>query len=338
MPGCACSSRWEKASFRTVWMKSPKHAYPFDPSYGFSLEELLAVITPDSPADYEEFWKARHQRALAVDPAPVLIGKSKIKDGWRVHEMTHQSTGGAKIGGWCLVPASGKVERAMIFLHGYIGREGPDFYWRFENTALFFPCARGIGRSPHPPISSNPMWHVLHDIQDPALYVHGGCVEDVWLGVSAALALFPQVEGRVGLYGISFGGGIGAMALAWDRRISRAQFTVPSFGNHPLRLKLKTTGSGAAVQAMHKRYPMAVERTLSYHDAAVAARWIEVPVHFACALFDPMVAPPGQFAIHNAVRGDKKLFVLSAGHFEYPEQASEERELLQEIHEFFASL
>ncbi len=319
-------------------MTTQKHVYPFDPSYGNSLEDLLAVGVPDAPADYEEFWKARYQRALALDPAPVLIGKGKLKHGWLVHNMAYQSTGGAKIGGWCLIPASGKVERAMIFLHGYSGREEPDYHWKFENTALFFPSARGIGLSPHPPISSNPQWHVLHDIQDPARYVHGACVEDVWLGVSAALALFPQVKGRVGLYGISFGGGIGTMALAWDRRISRAQFTVPSFGNHPLRLKLKTTGSGAAVQTMHNRFPQAVEHTLSYHDAAVAARWIEAPVHFACALFDPMVAPPGQFAIHNAVRGEKKLFALGAGHFQYPEQAAEERELLQEIHNFFALL
>lgn len=226
----------------------------------------------------------------------------------------------------------------MVILHGYGGREGPDLHWQFENTALFFPCARGIGRSPHPPISANPLWHVLHDIQDPARYVHGACVEDVWLGVSAALAMFPQTAGRVGLIGASFGGGTGAMALAWDQRIARAHFIVPSFGNQPLRLKLKTTGSGAAVQAMHRRYPTAIERTLSYYDAAIAARWIKVPVHFACALFDPMVAPPGQFAIYNAVPGEKKLFVLKAGHFADPGQAAEEQELLREVHEFFINL
>lgn len=315
-------------------MKALKHPYPFDPSYGYALEDLLAVEAPAAPADYESFWQARYEKALMIDPSLVMVAKGEVKSGWRVHEIVYQSTGGAKIGGWCLTPAEGKVEQVMLVMHGYGGRDGPDFHWPFENTALLFPCARGIGSSPFPPVVSNPLWHVLHDIQDPARYVHGGCVEDVWLGVSAALSLFPQAAGRVGLIGVSFGGGIGVMALAWDRRIARAHFNVPSFGNQPLRLTLDTTGSGASVRAMHRRQPALVERTLSYHDAAVAARWIEVPVHFACALFDPMVAPPGQFAIYNAVRGEKELFVLRAGHFPYPGQAAEERELLQKVHQF----
>jgi cephalosporin-C deacetylase len=319
-------------------MNSPKHPYPFDPSYGYSVEELMTVGAPEAPADYESFWKQRYAKALTMEPEPQLKPKGRAKHGWRINEMTYQSTDGVRIGGWCLTPCSGKVERAMVILHGYGGRDGPDFHWGFENTALFFPCARGIGKSPHSPISANPLWHVLHDIQDREKYVHGGCVDDVWLAVSAALRLFPQVAGRVGLIGVSFGGGIGAMALAWDQRIARAHFNVPSFGNHPLRLTLETTGSGAAVQAMHRRYPEVVERTLCYFDAAVAASWITVPTHFACAMFDPMVAPPGQFAIYNAVRGEKHLFLLQAGHFEYPGQAAEERELLQEIHQFFASL
>ena len=319
-------------------MKPLKHSYPFDPSYGYSLAALLAVGAPQPPEDFEEFWMARYDKALETDPAPVLTAKGRVKQGWRVHEMAHQSTGGARIGGWCLTPASGNVERVMVVLHGYGGREGPDFHWPFENTALLFPCARGIGRSPHPPVSANPLWHVLHDIQDRDLYLHGRCVEDVWLGVSAALRLFPQTAGRVGLIGVSFGGGIGAMALAWDERIARAHFNVPSFGNHPLRLTLETTGSGAAVQAAHRRHPEVVERTLSYHDAAVAARWIRVPVHFACAGFDPMVAPPGQFAIYNSIRTEKQLFVQRAGHFAYPGQLAAERELLQEVHQFFGKL
>ncbi len=315
-----------------------KHSYPFDPTYGYSLDDLLAVSAPEAPQDFETFWKDRYERAMAIDCAPMIVAKGPVKKGWLVHDLTYQSTDGVKIGGWCLIPASRKVERAMVVLHGYGGRDGPDLHWPFENTALLFPCARGISRSPHPPISGNPMWHVLHDIQERKKYVHGGCVDDVWLGVSAALRLFPQVENRVGLIGVSFGGGIGAMALPWDRRIARAHFNVPSFGNHPLRLTLKTTGSGAAVRAAHRRNPVVVERTLSYFDAAVAARWIGVPVHFACALFDPMVAPPGQFAIHNAVLTEKELFVLQAGHFSYPDQAKEDGALLQEVHHFFSTM
>jgi cephalosporin-C deacetylase len=314
------------------------HPYPFDPSYGYTREGLLAVGVPVEPEDYEGFWRARYARALAVDPLPVLARKGPERAGWQAHDFFHRSTDGVKIGGWILLPASGEVERVIVVLHGYGGRAEPDFHWRFENTALVFPCARGTGRSPHPPVSADPMWHVLHDIQDRDRYVHGGCVDDVWLAVSAALRIFPQAEGRVGLIGVSFGGGIGAMALAWDGRIARAHFNVPSFGNQPLRLTLRTLGSGAAVRNAHARNREVVERTLAYYDAAVAARRIKVPVLSACTAFDPMVAPPGQFAIYNAVPGGKELFELQAGHFGYPEQEREERELLRKVHRFFADL
>jgi len=315
-----------------------KHAYLFDPTYGYNREGLLAVSAPPGPADFDIFWWARYERALAVAPVPELSATGQVEEGWQVHDLFYRSTGQARIGGWCLMPEQGGVERVLVVLHGYGGRTGPDFFWRLEKTALVFPCARGIGRSPYPPVSDNPMWHVVHDIQDRDRYVHGGCVEDVWLAVSAALRLFPQAEGRVGLAGVSFGGGIGAMALAWEKRIARAHFKVPSFGHQALRLTLKTTGSGAAVRLVHKRNKEAVERTLAYYDAAVAARRIRVPVLFACAEFDPMVQPPGQFAIYNAVPGEKGLFILQAGHFEYPDQAREERALLQEVHQFFVAL
>jgi cephalosporin-C deacetylase len=86
-------------------------------------------------------------------------------------------------------------------------------------------------------------------------------------------------------------------------------------------------GSGASVQAYAKANPWVLERTLIYHDSAVAARFIKQPVFCACAEFDPVVAPAGQFAIYNALGGPKSLQVLRAGHFEYP-GAAEEREIL----------
>jgi cephalosporin-C deacetylase len=59
-------------------------------------------------------------------------------------------------------------------------------------------------------------------------------------------------------------------------------------------------------------------------------------MHVAAALFDPVVVPPGQFAIFNALPGPKELFVLKAGHFEYPESTVEDRKLLSELGGFFS--
>jgi len=65
-------------------------------------------------------------------------------------------------------------------------------------------------------------------------------------------------------------------------------------------------------------------------------RHARVPVHVAAALFDPAVPPPGQFAVYNALGGPKELFVLTAGHFDYPAAEEENRRLREELVRFFA--
>ena len=78
--------------------------------------------------------------------------------------------------------------------------------------------------------------------------------------------------------------------------------------------------------------------TLRYYDAALAARHIRVPMHVAAALFDPVVAPPSQFAIYNALAGPKELFVLDGGHFDYPERSPQECRLFEDLQRFFQAL
>jgi cephalosporin-C deacetylase len=151
--------------------------------------------------------------------------------------------------------------------------------------------------------------------------------------VTALLELFPETAGRIGYMGVSFGGGIGALALPWDRRIHLAHLNVPTFGHMPLRLTLPTQGSGEAIREYESRHGNLMA-TLIYYDAAVAAGFSRIPVHVAAALFDPVVAPPGQFAIFNALPEPKRLFVLDAGHFPHTRQAEQERALLEDFQQF----
>ncbi len=313
------------------------HSYSFSPDYGYGLDELLAVGAPGEPSDFAAFWKSRYQNAIRVAPKPQLTEVSGNHPRWKIARLTYESTGGVRIVGWALLPREGEIRRGIVFAHGYGGLDGPDLSMPYENTVIFFPCLRGLSLSRCPPISPDPYWHVLHLINDRDRYIHGGCTEDLWLAVSAMLELFPQLRQRVGLIGISFGGGIAALATPWDERIVRTHLEVPSFGNHPLRLTLPTCGSGAAVTAYEKHKGGALA-TLAYFDAATAARHITVPVHVAAARFDPYVAPPGQFSIYNALGGDRELFVLDAGHFDYADRASQQQALSEEKRRFFSLL
>jgi cephalosporin-C deacetylase len=312
------------------------HNFPFDPSYGYTLESLLQVKAPDGPPDFITFWKERYERALKRSPQAQMQPSQCTHPQFKILDFSYLSTDDFPIHGWLVLPREGQILRGVIVGHGYGGREQPDFDLRVPETVWLFLCFRGLARSRRPPISDNPYYHVLHDIDKRHRYILGGCVEDLWLAVSVLLRWFPQLEGQVGYVGISFSGGIGALALPCEERIQRAHLKVPTFGHQPLRLTLLTQGSGEAVRHYYHQHAEVLE-TLQYYDAATAARYIRKPMQVAAALFDPMVAPPGQFAIHNALQ-QSELWVLPAGHFDYPEKVPQEAQLKAWMNRFFSEL
>ncbi|WP_077730205.1 acetylxylan esterase [Methylocaldum sp. 14B] len=313
------------------------HAYTFDPTYGYTLDRLLQVGAPVIPDDFAAFWEARYRRTLTVSPQARLGRWPEGREGFSVYDLEYRSTGDFIIGGWLLLPQDRPVRRGLVVGHGYGGRDAPDFDLPVADTAFLFPCFRGLSRSRRPPISEEPYWHVLHDIDKRDRYILGGCVEDLWLAVSALLELYPETVGHIGYMGISFGGGIGALALPWDARIRRAHLNMPTFGHHPLRLELPTVGSGRAIRDYQQKHGNILD-TLRYYDAASAAAYTGIPVQVAAALFDPVVAPPGQFAVYNALAGPKSLYVLEAGHVDYPARARQDAELRDTLADFFEAL
>jgi cephalosporin-C deacetylase len=314
------------------------HPYDFDPTYGFALDELRAMRPPQAPPHFDAFWRARYEGALGLDPRPQLSESASRHSHWHVRDIVYTSTDAFQIGGWLLLPREGPVRRGLVVGHGYGGREQPDFDIPVRETAVLFPCFRGLSRSSRAPISSDPAWHVLHDIDEPDRYILGGCVADVWVAVSVLTMLYPELAGRIGYSGMSFGGGIGALAMAFDDRIDRGHLVVPTFGNMPVWLTLPTIGSGRAVQS-YRRTHRDLLKTLSLFDAATAATRIERPMLVAVARFDPAVAPPCQFSVANArpASKDHETVVLDAGHFEYPGQEEQHARLTDKVRRFFGA-
>jgi cephalosporin-C deacetylase len=312
------------------------HPYDFDPTFGLGIDDLRAIRPPRAPPDFDDFWRARHVRALAVDPRPRLSRSATEDADWRVHDIIYTSTDQFPIRGWLLLPREGKVRRGLVVGHGYGGRDQPDFDIPVKETAVLFPCFRGMSRSSRPPISSDSTWHVLHDIDKPERYIIGGCVEDLWLSVSVLTRLYPEIDGRIGYSGTSFGGGIGALAIPFDKRIDRGHLVVPTFGNMPMWLTLPTTGSAHSVQNYQKMHGDVLE-TLKLYDAATAAARIAVPMLVAVARFDPVVAPPCQFSIANALptSNHHEIVVLDAGHFDYLGDAEQHALLSEKVRRFF---
>ncbi len=224
-----------------------RHPYDFDPTQGLGLDELRQIRPDAPPPGFGEFWTRRYARARQTDPRPELSEAASPGLRWRDFDIAYTSTDAFCIGGWLLLPRDGAVRRGLVVGHGYGGRDQPDFDIPVAETAMLFPCCRGLSRSRRPPISSDPYEHVLYEIDRPERYILGGCVEDIWLAVSALLRLFPRLEG-VGYSGVSFGGGVGALALAFDPRLDRGCLVVPTFGKMSVWLTLPSVGSARSVQ------------------------------------------------------------------------------------------
>lgn len=314
----------------------PSHSFDFDPSCGLSLRELQATRPPETPDGFHEFWAARYKRTLGVDPQPGLRKNGTDHPRWHVFDIAYMSTGGFPIGGWLLLPRQGEIRRGLVVGHGYGGRGAPDLDLPVEETAVLFPCFRGMSRSTRAPISADPQWHVLHDIDKPERYIIGGCVEDLWVAVSMLSFLYPWLPGAIGYSGVSFGGGIGGLAVPYDDRIDRAHLSLPTFGHQALRLQLPSIGSARAVQDYQAQHGNAWP-ALSLHDSAVAAKRMKIPVLASLARFDPAVAPPCQFAIANALPPSKfnQNVILDAGHFDYDGKTSQTGRLNAKLREFF---
>jgi cephalosporin-C deacetylase len=226
-------------------------------------------------------------------------------------------------------PGGWGCSRGAVVGHGYGGRDTPDTEPPFSQRVVIYPCAPGFNLSTRADIPDNGQEHVLHGKSSRETYILRHSTTALWSAASVLLALFPQVVGNIVCAGVSFGGGLGALALPW-----RVHLSVPTFGHHPIRLHCSCQGSGEAVRSYYRMHPEAVN-VLAYYDAAVAVARISIPVLVSPALFDPAVPSPGQFAVANAI-SQHELFILSEGHFTHAGEEQENQALRNALERWFA--
>jgi cephalosporin-C deacetylase len=281
---------------------------------------------------FAAFWEGTFAANRAV-PLRLELGESGLTHrSHRVRTVAFDALGGMRSGGWLLEPLHGKPESLLVTGHGYGGRENPDAFIP-RRAAVLLPCAPGFHRSARADLPAVADAHVVHGIGHRDTYLIRFCVAALWSAGTALLELHPGLP--LHYAGGSFGGGLGALALPWDRRFSAGFLEVPTFGHHPLRLQSRCNGSGEAVRRWHAVHPEVVE-VLRFYDAAVAAARIPFPVVCAPALFDPAVPPPGQWAVANALpKGD--IVPLSYGHFEHPVNAGEQAGLYRRVRALLGS-
>ncbi|MFZ4775289.1 MAG: acetylxylan esterase [Terrimicrobiaceae bacterium] len=299
-------------------MSSIPHPFSFDPTYGYSPDQLLSITHADSePSGFVDFWRELKEKS---DHTPLEISTEEVPSpdpAFRLMKVYYTVYPDYRVGAWMICPTdSAGIRFGIVCGHGYGGRDEPEWDQAALDRIVIFPVAPGfqISANSQLPINDSSR-HVIHGIDDKETYVLGPCACAFWRAIDVLEAVSPRPLEKFHYCGWSFGGGIGALMLPWEPRFTSAELGQPTFGNHPVRLRSECVGSGEAVRQLHASRPQ-IARTLAFFDAAIAARYLKIPVVFACATFDPAVPPPGQFSVANAHPGPKRLSIFLTGHFD----------------------
>jgi len=298
------------------------HSFTFDPRYGFDEAELRKASSPfDEPDDFENFWKGAYTKAMEV---PLDLRTNELispVDGQKLFRVDYTVWPNYRVGGWLYLPEKIQdLKLGMVVGHGYGGREGPDTSLCRNDRAVLLPVAPGFDPSQDPRLPQNDSSkHVLYGIESKETYLLLSCVAALWRAIDVLIGISKGKLDDFHYVGGSFGGGLGGLMLPWEKRYRSAELRQVTFAFHHFRLRHECNGSGKSVRERWLQDP-AIEEILRYYDAATHLQKVEIPIHFECAVFDPSVPPPGQWAAANAHMGPKQIFAAPHGHLNYEEE------------------
>lgn len=307
-----------------------EHPFDFDPTHGYTLDDLRRQTAPEEKRDFADFWRTTYREATAGKPEYAVRELWSGMENCRLYEIRAMSFGNVPVTMYLSRPE--RSAGAIVYGQGYGNGVQPI---QDKDFTVIIAGSRGLGPSRTRNIPWEVRKHVVFGLESRKTYVWRGVIADLWLSASVLLDMFPDAAENLNYRGGSMGGAIGALALPWDRRFRAACLAVPTFGNHPLRVTLPCTGSGKGVSDYWEIHPECLD-VLAYFDAAVAAKHLTVSTICEAAKFDPMVPPAGQFAVLNSIPGNLcRPYIVEAGHWDCPEDRPVRLELDAEADQLF---
>jgi cephalosporin-C deacetylase-like acetyl esterase len=226
-----------------------------------------------------------------------------------------KSFGGLTIGGWYVVPTGKGPFPTLLEVPWYTGGLGPAT-WQHE-FAVFTLHIRGHGKS-RDVINPGFPGYLQHRIEDKNNYIYRGAYMDCIRAVDFLYSRPETDTSRLGVFGISQGGGLTLATASLDNRIKAASSAVPFLSCYPVYFKTVFWPHNEFFNYLHKNPGLSwddIYHTLSYFDVSNLSHRIRCPLFMHTGLQDQTCPPVINFAAYNAIRATKQYHVYSTkGH------------------------
>ncbi|HLG51239.1 MAG TPA: alpha/beta fold hydrolase [Chloroflexota bacterium] len=299
------------------------------PQNDLPLEKLRVYNpAPNAPPDLDAFWRETLAEAAR---APLNASLERIDypvDELDVYRAFYDGWHGARICAWFIARSGGRSQPTMVFYHGYSGNKGQvyDYLgWALQGYTVVAVDVRGQSGDSSD-VDDYPGGHVTgwmtKGITSPYTYYYRGVYVDCIRALDFA-ASRPEVDPeRIGVAGVSQGGGLSLAVAALDHRPKLALPEVPYLCHFRRALDITNLHPYQELALYANRYPDRLDTmftTLSYFDNLNLADRIQCPVLVTVGLQDMICPPSTIFAVYNRIRSEKEIRVYPfGGHEAFP--------------------
>jgi cephalosporin-C deacetylase-like acetyl esterase len=272
-----------------------------------------------APADFDEFWKnaVANAEKIALDPQITKLDKY-CDSTYNSYEISVAAPGG-RVFGYLTIPVQPKPVPLLVGIDASgSGRNMPIFVKQFSNRKAvlwlnvhnYSPSVPTAERNKAYKAANTPVIYYLSGNTDREKYYFYRTLLGFNRIVNYVLASRPELDPeKVGLFGVSQGGGLGLMLTALNKNIKGACVSVPALCDHH-----------AFEQGRRPGWPRLVNKNkpetsvcAGYYDVANFCKNINVPVWFVAGLADTTCPPASICAAFNAIPGSNKTLFLEPG-------------------------
>ena len=290
------------------------------PLFDKPLEELVVYDPPlTKKPDFDAFWARTLQesRETSLDAQIKELDYPAI--GVTAYEIYYEGWRGARICGWYLVPEGEGPFPTLVQYHGYSGSKMeiyPYLIWALQGYVVLAIDTRGQSGGSSDPghyTGGHVAGWMTQGIMDPEEYYYRGAYVDCVRALDFVCAR-PEVDTeRIGIMGVSQGGGLTLAVAALDARPVLAIPEVPYLCHFKYAVDMAARGPYLEIADYLRRYPQReaqVWRTLSYFDNMNLASRITCPVLIDVGLQDDICPPSSIYAAYNKITAPKEMKIF----------------------------